>query len=219
MRRIAINPNLRLFILLLVVSIGYACNQSPTSTNITDSDFGIVEISPSEDQDIREIYTLVLNVSNEIGRDPDVIIDRTEFVEAGPVSLDQVLDHRSKSAERTKVKPPTIGVDLRDNFVLENRSPSTVTIPADFTGRLRPVSGVELKSIFQNANGWTEFQRRFGFASILGLSKVGFNKERTEALVYMSRRAGLKNGEGNYFWIVRGNDGWRIVETIEAWVS
>jgi hypothetical protein len=51
------------------------------------------------------------------------------------------------------------------------------------------------------------------------LSKVGFNQDMDQALVYMAHRCGTECGVGVIYFLVREGDTWQVESTIDAWYS
>lgn len=69
-------------------------------------------------------------------------------------------------------------------------------------------------------NGWIELEQKYPNAiSITSLSKIGFNKELDQALVFMSYYCGNKCGLGNIYFLVRKEGTWKIENTIGVWIS
>ena len=54
---------------------------------------------------------------------------------------------------------------------------------------------------------------------IVGLSRVGFNKARTEAYVYMRYVCGMGCGQGFTFWMVKSGETWKVEKIILMWTS
>ena len=71
-----------------------------------------------------------------------------------------------------------------------------------------------------SVNGWEEFYRRYPDSpGITTLSRVGFNRERTEALVYMGAQLHYLAGAGNLYRLEKQDGVWKIVEKVMLWIS
>ena len=79
----------------------------------------------------------------------------------------------------------------------------------------------EMGDIFDDSvNGWEEFYRRYpDLPGITTLSRVGFNRERTEALVYMGAQFHYLAGAGNLYRLEKQDGVWKIVEKVMLWIS
>jgi hypothetical protein len=60
---------------------------------------------------------------------------------------------------------------------------------------------------------------RILYASVHGFSHVGYNPARTQAIVYATFHCGETCGGGVYVLLQRSPRGWRIVDTLMAWIS
>lgn len=182
-------------------------------TRVTSPEFD------TEKRDTDEIYTILLN-QGFVQTHLDVIGGRTvAYSKVGPSNLDEVIEIHSRMNQRRKKRSTTVGRDLRDDFIRQNAFTTVLSFPRELEEKFTIVSEDDLKSIFAHADGWAEFRIRFPEANLLEFSKIGFSRTRTEALVYMSRSGGLKNGGGSYYLFLRQNEKWVIKDIIEAWVS
>ena len=67
--------------------------------------------------------------------------------------------------------------------------------------------------------GWKTFYRLYPHSNgYLRLSRVGFNKDRTEALVNTGWMSGSLSGEGHYFLLLKKDGKWRIERSIATWM-
>lgn len=68
--------------------------------------------------------------------------------------------------------------------------------------------------------GQSEFARRFpGASGIIGLSRVGFDKELSEAIVSTSFVCGGLCGSGDRYFLKKVGGVWKVVSRRETWVS
>ncbi len=69
-------------------------------------------------------------------------------------------------------------------------------------------------------NDWNAIgHKQAGALLVTMLSKVGFNKEMDQALVYMAHRCGTECGVGIIYFLVREGDTWQVESTINVWYS
>jgi hypothetical protein len=70
--------------------------------------------------------------------------------------------------------------------------------------------GEEIRRIFEGGardsenDGWKVFHKKYPTAGgFITLSRVGFNKEKTQSLIYVAHNCGWLCGEGNYILLVK----------------
>jgi hypothetical protein len=103
--------------------------------------------------------------------------------------------------------------DLRKDFEEKNRS-SCKIVPFISNRNVHFVSAAEERKIFQI--GWNEFYRRYGKnAGIEEISRVGFNFDKTLALVHLSGALGATGAAGTLFLLQRIHKKWAIKFTME----
>ena len=81
------------------------------------------------------------------------------------------------------------------------------------------VESDELEQIWRERR-WKEFREKYpesgGFISF---SRVGFNSDMTEALVYFEHWCGRACGSGFYLMLNRREEGWKVTKLDRAWIS
>jgi hypothetical protein len=71
-----------------------------------------------------------------------------------------------------------------------------------------------------NSASWGDkLYEKYNSKRILTLSKVGFNPDMNQALVYMGIYSIYDVGMGYYVLLVKENGNWKIQDIIEAWIS
>jgi hypothetical protein len=73
---------------------------------------------------------------------------------------------------------------------------------------------------FRREGGWEEFYKKYpesgGFISF---SQVGFNPERSQALVYFEHWCGGLCGSGLYLLLEKSEGGWKVAKAHRSWIS
>jgi len=82
------------------------------------------------------------------------------------------------------------------------------------------ISDKDIDEIFNRGGRWDEFYRRYPTSrGIVWLSRVGFNQNMSEALLYFGHQYAEAAGEG-FLVLLRKSDGeWREVSDVAVWVS
>jgi len=78
----------------------------------------------------------------------------------------------------------------------------------------------ELEAGFWGKLGWWGIRLRYPFSSgVVSLSRVGFDKDRSQALACCGRHSGPRSGAG-WFKLFRKTSGeWRVAASAVAWIS
>jgi len=85
----------------------------------------------------------------------------------------------------------------------------------DFQGKAE-----EDELLYKSADGWAAFYKKYPKSQgIITLSRVGFNPEMNQALVYVGNQSGPKSGAGYYVLLSRENGTWVIKDRYGAWLS
>lgn len=104
--------------------------------------------------------------------------------------------------------------DVLNDYRHENRTPRLLSsrIPIEIPYSLAPP--VEMTDIFSvpvtsPLEAWNRFYSRYpGSDGFIAFSAVGFNRDKTKALVYVARRWGSTCGEGGYEFLVKRDGKW-----------
>jgi hypothetical protein len=110
--------------------------------------------------------------------------------------------------------------DVRTDFKEKNKSSCVITASAGIPN-LHFMSKREQDVMFQKAyTGWGDFHKKYGKeAVILLLSRVGFNPEKTLALLHVSSGMGSMAGSGALYLFERKNGKWVIKARIQTWAT
>jgi len=162
-------------------------------------EYAVYEVLLKERFINRQIKRLV--IARDTSIDEDSYADLDEALKGSdPLTKDAVKDFRAKrQTER-----------LRDHFLV----PVEVIL----------LSPKQIARIFKhsrgNKDGWQVFSQNYpASAGLITLSRVGFNPDKTQALVFVAHTCGLLCGEGNYFVLAKKDGEWKIVKGMVTWVS
>lgn len=162
-------------------------------------------IVPKEEVQVFIAYEL-------FSHEPTVVVTQTQ---ARPVNF--IDSYNLNFAARGYRIPP----ELRADFKKKSKSSCFIE---PFTGvpDLRFISKAEQERIFRIdvVGGWKEFHRKYGQdTSMDELSSVGFNSDKTLALLHVSSGLGSAAGEGILYLLERKNGKWVVRWHIETWVT
>jgi len=85
------------------------------------------------------------------------------------------------------------------------------------------VSNEEIQYIFNTTDinkGWEEFYRRFpNSAGEISFSRIGYNRDKTQAMVEIGNMYASLGGEGRLIFLKLENNEWKIAKAILTWMS
>ncbi|MFL6650763.1 MAG: hypothetical protein ACJ8J7_05695 [Sulfurifustaceae bacterium] len=116
------------------------------------------------------------------------------------------------------------GRGLKESFHLVNAEPSTVPWEGVDIKGLVIASDSDLQKFFQEKRtleqNWKAFYRQYPNApGLIGVSRVGFNSQATQAVVYIEIGCGPLCGNGFMAHLKRGLSGWKVEKIEHLWVS
>lgn len=115
-------------------------------------------------------------------------------------------DEQTLSNIRESIFPGFSEETLAD-FLAKNRERHPIDPHLNPEGRLICLSDEESQSMFVDTDGWNRFYQAFPeSAGMVEFSRVGFNQEVTQALVYASQQVHWLAGSGNC-WIFSKSGG------------
>jgi hypothetical protein len=140
-----------------------------------------------------ERYTAVNDSSNS---EPDTFIEQLS-----PLMKETTSDYKEKNKQ---------SVELSDRFELKVK--------------LNFLSRDELKRIFEKRDekydGWKAFRQKYpGAGEIITLSRVGFNPDKSQALIFVGYQCDWLCGEGNYILLTKRDGEWKIEKKSMTWIS
>ena len=121
-----------------------------------------------------------------------------------------------------KLFGPASTKDAIDDFVTKNRKSSVFTDQFKLNATIVLITDSDVKRLFHDSieGGWDLFHAKYPRAtSINTLSRVGFNKDRTEALVYWTYSCGGLCGQGQYVLLGKRDGHWKIEKESMTWIS
>ena len=99
--------------------------------------------------------------------------------------------------------------DLRAKIILDDRKIDQINAEA-----------YKYQNINMNEKFWEIFHKKYpNVWEIITLSRVGFNKEKNKAIVFVAFGCGELCGEGNFFLLIKKKGIWEIQIKTMVWVS
>jgi hypothetical protein len=143
---------------------------------------------------------------------PQVLVTQTENSEAD-VDVDTL---NLRLAVQGRGIPP----EVRTSFKEKNR---TICQIKSFGGipNLHFISRRDQNAMFRElSTGWKDFHRVYGKeAELISVTRVGFNPEKTLALIHVSSAIDKMAGGGMLYLFERKNGKWVVKSRIQTWVT
>jgi hypothetical protein len=153
-----------------------------------------------------EVYADYLSPGSN-SSDVTVVVTSTQPSDADVDSLNLQLAVQGRGI------PP----DVRADFKQKDKSICSME-PFPAGKSIRFISKNENETIFKA--GWKEFHRRYGKdASWLQFSRVGFNSDKTLALLHVSWGADAMAGGGTLYLFERKAGKWVIKSSVDTWTT
>lgn len=197
-----------LIVPVLVVACA-ACTSPALSGPVTSASNQQLSHIVSEDY---EVYSVLLNeLYVRDGSSPIVIAELTsiDWLSAKDVKEDlAVVAQRNLETQ-----------ELVNDFITKNLQPYSLRCDFKSNSACVVLSSDQVLAIGQKEDGWKVFLNKYPGQSLINLSRVGFNKGKTEALVYSSAQSGGRTGRGQYVFFTKVDNEWMIKQKVAAWAS
>ena len=126
-----------------------------------------------------------------------------------------------QSLDKLPTKLPKLSTKTVADFKSKSRTcrnlEGKLTLPTKYI----LISQTERRAIFSNANvnkSWQSFQQKYpGANGYINLSNIGFNEDRSQALVDTFRKCGDKCGGERMVLLTKVNGKWSVSSTHKVW--
>jgi hypothetical protein len=130
-------------------------------------------------------------------------------------NLDSVYSLRERTFEYLRENDITIDRETFDDFVKKNLK--NYRLERKFNFRFEYVL---YTPDYDEDWTWEEFYQKFPrFVGTTGVSRVGLNSDRTDALLYIGRQQDWLSGTGVIYHLVKKSGQWVIRSRILQWIS
>jgi hypothetical protein len=160
------------------------------------------------DREEQAVYSVVVHS----GDGPAVLLRET--------SADISSDDPAQSLDYIKSGLPSASKETLNSFIDRNQEHTQLSPDMQLDVEYVLLSDDEQQSIFTQAEGWDTFYEKYpGSGGYTSLSRVGFNDELDQAVVYAGNMAGPLMGAGFYYLLEKKDGEWSIIEQVMAWIS
>jgi hypothetical protein len=116
---------------------------------------------------------------------------------------------------------PELSEETFDDFVQKNKEIQKLKDNFKIELERTLIKKTEIEQIFKDReNGWEKFYKSFpDSGGYIGLSRVGLDKEKKQAVVYMEHNCGDLCASGYFLLLAKGKEGWEVVKGYMPWIS
>ncbi|MBD0371703.1 MAG: hypothetical protein ICV60_12760 [Pyrinomonadaceae bacterium] len=178
-----------------------------------------------EDEEYAVYSALINDDLKEDEGEPKRPKDRVLIIDESTSLWDGMIEEeKDKFFEELKKSSPELQAETVEDLQAKSTSPSTLARNFSIGINYLLVSNEEIKEMFKGdgvLRGWEAFHRKYpNSGGILTLSRVGFNADKTQALVYKGWSCGGLCGGGGYTLLVKKKGAWVIKgHPGPSWVS
>jgi hypothetical protein len=182
---------------------------------------------PAIDSDAEHfrIYSLVLTEYFAKAKVQHIVVGEQTLMEFPPIMMGMTQFGDTMSEIRETAAKETL-----EDYTEKNRTPVILRGTFATIAPVVLISASERDTIFEikgdgkkktaNPEGMKELQRLYpGCPGLTNLSRIGFNKSRDQALVYVGNICGGLCGSGQFFFLIKERGSWKIKLSATTWVS
>lgn len=186
---------------------------TPATKSITEAKFVTPGTTvPSDATDEYEVYSSLLGK-----RTKKVLIEDQTMGYPSDQSKAQIAAHEEWLAEYM----PGLQQNTVTDYISKNKDSHHLENLFKLKVETLLVSPSEIKKVYEKHAGvpWQISDEYPGSEGVFTFSSVGFNSERTQALVHMGISCGWLCGEGNFYLLAKENGVWKVQKKIMTWIS
>jgi len=205
------------FILILVFSscLCFSCQPSPISTLTNSTPITESTATPLPDPDIEEYAVYNALLESEFSSDN---IDQIMIVDQSRIESRKRLEEDLENFQRNTALSP----ELVASFIERNQQPHRLKPILEFRleYQLLTQEEVDILRPLDEASGWKLFHEKYPKTSpaFVYLSRIGYNIDYSQALVYMSRFHYEQPIDGGYYFMVKQDGHW-VIESSYIWTT
>jgi hypothetical protein len=114
--------------------------------------------------------------------------------------------------------------DTRADYQAKNKKSMSLPQPCTLAPECSAEDVVSLTAIVvtknKNDKGWKNFFSKYpNSPGILLVSRIGFNADKTEAIVYAGKSCGTLCGEGYYVRLTKIGERWTVADQTTVWIA
>jgi len=204
LRRSISHSSVRIFVGVLSLSFFLAPSfaQAPSAAQLTDDESAAYTalfqdlFSPSKDR------PLILIDSTSIGVPPGLVTK---------VSV---------QGEQTSRFLARLSPETKQDYIERNKEHALLPSPCRLAPDCIVYDVAEIAPLVKSDRAWRGFMKKHANSmGVVVVSRFGFNRDHTEAIVYVGRACGQICGEGEYVRLIKTGGAWAVDDHTVVWFS
>jgi hypothetical protein len=114
---------------------------------------------------------------------------------------------------------PALKQETYDDFEAKNKDPQVLDGTFTVSVPVIVLSEEDIEALFDTSDWGQSLLEKYNSKAILTLSRIGFDTEMNQALVYAGIYTAWNAGIGYYVLLNKENGVWEVESTITAWIS
>jgi hypothetical protein len=172
--------------------------------------------APSLTDDEATVYTALFQDLYAPSKDrPLLLIDSTSIgVPPGLVTKVSV------QGEQTSRFLARLSPETKQDYSNRNKEHAILPSPCHLAPDCVVFDVAEIAPHVKSERAWRGFMKKYANSpGVVVVSRIGFNRDHTEAIVYVGRACGQICGEGEYARLIKLNGSWAVDDHTVVWLS
>lgn len=162
-----------------------------------------------------QIYSLILN--EKFTASNDLVIKQKTSTS---ISISFANDYYQPLKTEFPNLDGTIFTALVENNVLKYNLDNKFTVSAKTTTLISSEESLYLFNSKDVNQGWSNFYRKYPNSNgIIEMSRIGFSSDKSQAIVAVEHYYGSLGADGLLIYLMKEQNSWRIIKTINLWAS
>jgi hypothetical protein len=162
------------------------------------------------------VYSAVLRELYQAAKGRPIILSDQTAIGVPP----GMLTNLSVQGPQTDAFLNPISPEARRNFEDANHASLHLPPPCKFAPECTLVDIADIALQVKNAKAWRKFMARHANTpGIIIVSRIGFNRDRDQAVVYSGVSCGTLCGQGEFTWLTKHNGVWTVESSNVVWIS
>jgi hypothetical protein len=172
--------------------------------------------TPALTEDDSAVYTSVLRELYQAAKGRPIILSDQTAIGVPP----GMLTNLPVQGPQTVTFLSPISPEARQNFEDINHASLHLPSPCKFAPECTLENLADVALQVKNAKAWRKFMAKHANTpGIIIVSRIGFNHERDQAVVYSGVSCGQLCGQGEFTWLLKRNGVWDVEASNVVWIS
>jgi hypothetical protein len=171
---------------------------------------------PSLSEDDSAVYTALLKELYQAAKGRPIFLSDQTALGVPP----GMVGNLPVQGPQTNTFLERIAPDARQNYEDINHSSLHLSAPCKLAPECTLVDLADIALQVKNEKAWRKFMLKHpNTPGIIIISRIGYNRERDQAVVYSGVSCGELCGQGEFTWLVKHNGVWEVESSNVVWIS